>query len=156
MKFIQAGIASILIISLAASLPGLYYYTEAGAQRSQPEPDQETPIDKLDLKTVRDIKKPKAPSASELPKTEFELGGIIGRQQTEAEKALRVDVTTASKARLKTITGVGPSMAQDIIDFRKNNQIKSLDDLDRIRGIGSSTLDKISTEILINGEIPSR
>jgi len=54
-----------------------------------------------------------------------------------------VDINTASLAQLETLTGIGPVKAQAIIDARPYS---SLDDLDRAKGIGASTLQKIKTQ----------
>ena len=48
-----------------------------------------------------------------------------------------VNINTASTAELQTLSGIGPSMAQSIIDERtKNGAFASVDDLMRVSGIG--------------------
>jgi len=156
-KVLQVGLSSLLIISLAASVPGLYYYTEAGPQRRAQQPNSQPvtgQIDRLDLKTVKEVSPPPEPDSSDLPRTTFELSELIGSKSIKAKKALRVDINEASAERLQTISGVGPSMAKDIINYRKKRKIRSLSDLENIRGIGAATLEKIAGEILIMGEFP--
>lgn len=54
-----------------------------------------------------------------------------------------VEINTASLAQLDTLTGIGPVYAQRIIDGRPYS---SVDDLDRVKGIGSATLQKIKDQ----------
>jgi len=79
-----------------------------------------------------------------------------GAQKTEGaefiEKIERVDINTASLEELQKITGVGPVMAQRIIEARP---FYSLDELTRVRGIGPKTLEEIKKQGLawINPEL---
>ena len=54
-----------------------------------------------------------------------------------------VEINTASLAQLDEITGVGPVLAQRIIDARP---FSSVDDLDRVKGIGPAILQKIKDQ----------
>jgi len=50
----------------------------------------------------------------------------------------------ASVAELDTLPGVGPSIAQAIVDEReRNGPFRSVDDLERVRGIGPSKLEQL-------------
>lgn len=61
-----------------------------------------------------------------------------------------VNINTASAAELQTLSGIGPSMAQSIIDERsKNGPFASADDLMRVSGIGEKKLAKIKDCICI-------
>ena len=61
-----------------------------------------------------------------------------------------VNINTASAAELQTLSGIGPSMAQSIIDERtKNGAFASVDDLMRVSGIGEKKLAKIKDCICI-------
>lgn len=61
-----------------------------------------------------------------------------------------VNINTASAAELQTLSGIGPSMAQSIIDDRsKNGPFASVDDLMRVSGIGEKKLAKIKDYICI-------
>jgi len=55
----------------------------------------------------------------------------------------RVEINTASLQQLETLTGIGPVKAQAIIDARP---FSSIDDLDRAKGIGPKTLQKIKDQ----------
>lgn len=61
-----------------------------------------------------------------------------------------VNINTASSAELQTLSGIGPSMAQSIIDERsKNGPFASVDDLMRVSGIGEKKLAKIKDYICV-------
>ena len=61
-----------------------------------------------------------------------------------------VNINTASAVELQTLSGIGPSMAQSIIDERtKNGAFASVDDLMRVSGIGEKKLAKIKDCICV-------
>lgn len=61
-----------------------------------------------------------------------------------------VNINTASAAELQTLSGIGPSMAQSIIDERtQNGAFASVDDLMRVSGIGEKKLSKIKDCICV-------
>lgn len=61
-----------------------------------------------------------------------------------------VNINTASAAELQTLSGIGPSIAQSIIDERtKNGAFASVDDLMRVSGIGEKKLAKIKDCICV-------
>lgn len=61
-----------------------------------------------------------------------------------------VNINTASAEELQTLSGIGPSMAQSIIDERtKNGAFASVEDLMRVSGIGEKKLAKIKDCICV-------
>ena len=66
-----------------------------------------------------------------------------------------VNVNTADAAELETLTGIGPSLAQAIIDYRaEHGDFQTLDELLEVRGIGSAKLDAMRDEITTGGDAP--
>lgn len=64
-----------------------------------------------------------------------------------------ININTASAAELATISGIGPSKAQAIIDHRdKNGQFKTVDDLKLVRGIGDKMLEQLRPQVTVDGK----
>lgn len=64
-----------------------------------------------------------------------------------------VNVNTATQAQLETLNGIGPAKAKAIIDYRtKNGPFKTVEELDKVPGIGQGVLGKIKTDAAISGE----
>ena len=63
-----------------------------------------------------------------------------------------VNINTATEAQLETLKGVGPAKAKEIIEYRKKNgPFKSVDDLDKVKGIGQGLMKKIRSDVSISG-----
>jgi comEA protein len=59
-----------------------------------------------------------------------------------------VSINRASKEMLQTLPGIGPVMAQRIIDFRNQHQrFQTVNDLLKVKGIGTKTLEKLRNHI---------
>lgn len=61
-----------------------------------------------------------------------------------------VDINSASLEELQKVNGVGPSTAQKIIDYReKNNGFKTIDDLKNVDRIGEKTFEKLKDKFVV-------
>lgn len=70
-----------------------------------------------------------------------------------AEGRRVVNVNSADAAQLALLPRVGPSVAQKILDFRKENgPFKSAEDLMLVQGIGEKTFQLIKPYVAISGE----
>ncbi|HJZ54519.1 MAG TPA: helix-hairpin-helix domain-containing protein, partial [Gemmataceae bacterium] len=60
-----------------------------------------------------------------------------------------INVNTASAAELQRLPDVGPVVAKAIIDARSATPFRSVEDLDRVKGIGPKRLDKIRPFVVV-------
>lgn len=55
-----------------------------------------------------------------------------------------INLNTATQAQLELLPGIGPSLASRIVEYRnEHGSFASVDELDRVKGIGSRTLERI-------------
>jgi competence protein ComEA len=66
------------------------------------------------------------------------------RTPTASAPIGKINVNTATLDELDKLPGIGPSIAQRIIDYRtQNGEFKKIDDLKKVRGIGDALFDQI-------------
>jgi competence protein ComEA len=64
-----------------------------------------------------------------------------------------VNINTATQSELEAVKGLGPSKAQAIISYREaNGGCKTLEDLDKVKGFGKASIDKLKGELSIGAE----
>ena len=70
-----------------------------------------------------------------------------------AASAGTVNVNTATAEQLQLLPRIGPSVAQRILDYRKENgKFGSLDDLMLVRGIGEATFAQLKPYVSLSGD----
>ena len=75
------------------------------------------------------------------------------RQGQEAVLPEKINLNTATASQLETLDGIGPKLAQRIIDDREaNGPFASVDDLDRVSGIGPATVENLRDFVTVEGE----
>ncbi|UOO88117.1 helix-hairpin-helix domain-containing protein [Vitreoscilla massiliensis] len=63
-----------------------------------------------------------------------------------------ININTATEAELQTLSGIGPSKAKAIVEYRKQNgNFKTTADIKNVKGIGDGIFNKISAEISVTG-----
>lgn len=76
-----------------------------------------------------------------------EINNVLGESVT---KTKIVRINTATLEQLDTLSGVGPSIAQKIIDYRtQNGGFKNVEELKLVSGIGDKLFEKIKDEIAL-------
>jgi competence ComEA-like helix-hairpin-helix protein len=62
----------------------------------------------------------------------------------------KVNINTADEAMFTSLKGIGPAKAKAIIDYRqKNGLFKSVDDLNKVKGIGEKTVAKLRDQLSV-------
>lgn len=62
----------------------------------------------------------------------------------------KVNINTADKSALMTLTGVGESKAQAILDYRTSNgPFKTIEELDNVKGIGPAMIEDLKDQITL-------
>ena len=62
----------------------------------------------------------------------------------------KVNINTANLSELDALPGIGPSIAQRIIDYREENgSFKSIEDLQNVKGIGTAKYEEIKDYVTI-------
>lgn len=70
----------------------------------------------------------------------------------EPGAAPKIDINNATQAELESLPGIGPVMAQEIIaDREANGPFGTIEDLDRVSGIGPATLERLAPLITFDG-----
>jgi len=69
----------------------------------------------------------------------------VATPSSHESPALRgpIDPNTATRAQLEALPGIGPSLAQRILDARAASPLRSLADLDRVKGFGPAKIEKL-------------
>lgn len=76
--------------------------------------------------------------------------GKVADSEKSAEQTKRVNINTAGLVELQNIPGVGEKKAQTIIDYRnKHGAFKKVQDLTKVKGIGTKSFQKMKPFIEI-------
>ncbi len=69
--------------------------------------------------------------------------------ETEKEQGEKININTASKEELMTLSGIGEAKAEAILEYRKHNRFEKIEDIKNISGIGDNIYDKIKDSITV-------
>ena len=65
-------------------------------------------------------------------------------------KTSKVNINTAKQTELETLTGIGPSIALKIINYREENgEFKTIEDIKNVPGIGDAKFENIKENICV-------
>jgi competence ComEA-like helix-hairpin-helix protein len=109
---------------------------EAGAVFRAPE----------DLEAVPGI----GPTTVERIRSKLAFDDVPPRSARAAAGAARVNLNHADSAALETLPGVGPALAKRILAARKERMFTSVDDLERVQGIGPATIERLRSEATVS------
>lgn len=66
-----------------------------------------------------------------------------------AEPGAPININTATEAELTVLPGVGPALAQRIVEYRSKRPFKKVTDLQRVRGIGPAKFEKMKAQVVV-------
>lgn len=67
----------------------------------------------------------------------------------EEKTNVLININTASKEELMSISGIGESKANSIIEYRKENTFKNIEDVKNVSGIGDKFFEQIKNYITV-------
>lgn len=81
------------------------------------------------------------------------LGGLLAGLLFSLSAWAAVDLNSATQSELEAVKGIGPAKAKAIVEHRKKSgPFKSVDDLDKVKGFGKASVDKVRNELTVGGE----
>ncbi len=117
----------------------IYVYTKTEISNAKKEVKEEVPVCKAPSYNICDCTDEKA--------SIIESG--TGEAAQNSDNGL-ININTASKEVLSTLSGIGEAKAQAIIDYRmQNGNFKTIDDLLQVKGIGEAIFSKIKAFITV-------
>ena len=75
--------------------------------------------------------------------------GATGSQAGGSPGGL-IDLNVATQAQLETLPGIGPKLAQQIIQYRELQPFRDVSDLDNVSGIGPAKLEALRGLVTVN------
>lgn len=73
--------------------------------------------------------------------------GVIEESKSKDSSIGKVNINKATQTDLEQLPGIGPSTALKIIEYRKNNKFKRIEDVKNVSGIGEAKFEKIKEYI---------
>ena len=72
-------------------------------------------------------------------------------EKSKESSQILVNINTAGKGELVKIPSIGPVTAEPIMRYRADfGRFNTIEELKNVKGIGSKTLDKVKTHIILN------
>ena len=112
----------------------------------------------VDVPMIRQIPDVKPPAPISIAAQEYTIPTSSDRsvapqpsmQRSAPSDESRININTATSQELQTLRGIGPAMAQRIIEYRQTSgRFSTVDDLTNVKGIGEKTLEKIRDNITV-------
>lgn len=72
------------------------------------------------------------------------------KTEKKTDNSGKININTADIGELESLQGIGKTMAQRIIDYRKSDKFYSIEDIMKVSGIGEGRFNKIKEKICTN------
>jgi competence protein ComEA len=100
---------------------------------------------------VRDEDQVVIPSRTLPPATSAFPDGVEPGSSTAAGQTARININTASVDELDRLPGIGPAIAQRVVEYRaEQGPFRTVDELARVSGISSAMVDELRPEISVS------
>ena len=100
-----------------------------------------------DFKKTKEIEKQVEEKCIQKDENALKNDACISNEKTEIKG--KININTATKEELMTLSGIGESKANDIIKYREKKKFESIEELKEISGIGESLFAKIKENITV-------
>ncbi|HHW28336.1 MAG TPA: ComEA family DNA-binding protein [Syntrophomonadaceae bacterium] len=149
---IDAGETKELGVHVAGAVkkPGVYYLFLGSRVEDAlrlAEPLAEADLNTLNLaRKLADGEKIYVPKEGEAPEQAMN-GAVLTEQGSTGQK---ININTATAAELDTLPGIGPAIAQRIIDYRtEHGPFRTIADLQKVSGIGERRYEQLKDLVTI-------
>jgi len=137
-KKLQPHLGSVLIVALVAVSAFMLGSDYQAKQNSNATVGAAESTTNTSATTIDEIKE-----TIESPNSE---GTVV----SSGAAASKININTAGLSELDSLPGIGPKYAQAIIDYRNQNGLfVSINDLEKVKGIGPKTIDKFRDQITL-------
>lgn len=113
---------------------------------------EEADLSKINLAyQVEDGQKIYIPNKNEIQNIEY-ITDDAGEEviSNDANKTEKININTSSQTELETLSGIGPSTALKIIEYREENgKFKTIEDIKNVPGIGDAKFENIKESICV-------
>lgn len=76
--------------------------------------------------------------------------GVIISEESSSKSNSLININTANETEFEELPGIGPSIANRIVEYRNNNgKFKKIEDIKNVTGIGNSKYEKIKDFIKV-------
>lgn len=75
--------------------------------------------------------------------------GVVEEVSAKEATVEKVNINKATQTELEQLPGIGPSTALKIIEYRKTNKFKRIEDIKNVSGIGEAKFEKIKEYVVV-------